>query len=78
MVFEPAEDGMAWLHAFVPAVEALAIYNRMTAQAKVLAAEPAETRDSINSARTCSATSSSTASPTAFHRARAAFEPPLW
>ncbi|GAA1994221.1 DUF222 domain-containing protein [Microbacterium pumilum] len=44
VVFEPAEDGMAWLHAFIPAVEARAIHNRMNAQAKVLAAQPEETR----------------------------------
>ena len=44
VVLEPADDGMAWLHAYLPAVEAHAIFSRVTAQAKVLAAQPGETR----------------------------------
>jgi hypothetical protein len=44
IVLEPVEDGMAWLHAFVPAVEAHAIHGRLTAQAKALAGHPEETR----------------------------------
>jgi hypothetical protein len=28
--FEPARDGMAWLHHYLPAADALAIYNRAT------------------------------------------------
>ncbi|MDE0545379.1 HNH endonuclease signature motif containing protein [Microbacterium sp. C7(2022)] len=37
---ELVEDGMAWLHAFLPAVEALAIDNKITRRAKaILAAE---------------------------------------
>jgi hypothetical protein len=44
IVLEPAEDGMAWLHQYGPAVEAHAIHGRLTAQAKVLAADPEETR----------------------------------
>jgi hypothetical protein len=41
---EKAEDGMAWLHAYVPDVEAQAILARATAMAKVLAARDGETR----------------------------------
>lgn len=41
---EPAEDGMAWLTAYMPAVEAHAIFSRVTAMAKILAAEDEETR----------------------------------
>ncbi|MCW3493119.1 HNH endonuclease signature motif containing protein [Microbacterium sp. SSM24] len=33
---EPAGDGMAWLHAFLPAVEAHAIHSRLTAMAKTI------------------------------------------
>ncbi|WP_344097314.1 HNH endonuclease signature motif containing protein [Microbacterium deminutum] len=44
VVLEPSEDGMAWLHELLPAVEAHAIYGRLTATAKVLAARPDETR----------------------------------
>ncbi len=35
---------MAWLHQYGPAVEAQAIFDRLTGQAKVLAAHPDETR----------------------------------
>jgi hypothetical protein len=34
---ESADDGMAWLHALIPAVEAQAIHGRITAIAKALA-----------------------------------------
>ncbi len=44
VVLEPAEDNMAWLHQYLPAVEAQAILGRLTGQAKVLAAQPDETR----------------------------------
>ncbi len=30
LALEPARDGMAWLHAYLPAVDAQAIYHRMT------------------------------------------------
>lgn len=36
VVVETAEDGMAWLHAFIPAVEAHAIHRRLTAIAATL------------------------------------------
>ena len=36
VIVEPADDGMAWLHAFLPAVEARAIQSRLTAIAKTL------------------------------------------
>jgi hypothetical protein len=45
---EPADDGMAWLHAYLPAVEAHAIHGRLTAIAKTVrahhnrGADPAE------------------------------------
>ncbi|GAA1964780.1 HNH endonuclease signature motif containing protein [Microbacterium deminutum] len=44
VVLEPAADGMAWLHALIPAVEAHAIHGRLTGQAKVLALRDGETR----------------------------------
>ena len=44
VVLETVEDGMAWLHQYLPAVEAHAGYSRLTAQAKILAARPGETR----------------------------------
>lgn len=44
VVVEPADDGMAWLHAFVPAVEARAIHGRLTAVAKQLATADDERR----------------------------------
>ena len=44
VVVEPAADGMAWLMALVPAVEAHAIYGRATAIAKVLVKQPDEAR----------------------------------
>jgi len=44
IVLERAEDGMAWLHEYLPAVEAHAIYDRTTRQGKALAGHPDETR----------------------------------
>lgn len=44
VVVEPGTDGMAWLHAYLPAVEAQAIHGRVTAMAKVIVGQPAETR----------------------------------
>ena len=44
VVLETVADGMAWLHQYLPAVEAHAAFGRLTAQAKVLAAHPDETR----------------------------------
>lgn len=41
---EAADDGMAWLHAFVPAVEARAALDRATAMAKALKDVDGETR----------------------------------
>jgi len=41
---ENVDDGMAWLHTLAPAVEVHAIHGRLTANAKVLAAHPDETR----------------------------------
>lgn len=40
VVVEPADDGMAWLHAFLPAVEAHAVHNRLTAMARAMTARP--------------------------------------
>ncbi len=44
VIVTPADDGMAWLMAFVPAVEAHAIHGRLTAMAKVLAAQEEDSR----------------------------------
>jgi len=44
VVVEPGEDGMAWLSALIPAVEASAIHGRLTATAKVLADRDNEAR----------------------------------
>ncbi|MFE7843915.1 DUF222 domain-containing protein [Microbacterium sp. NPDC057407] len=44
VVVEHVDDGMAWLHALVPAVEAHAIHARVTAIAKTIAASPHENR----------------------------------
>ena len=44
VVVEPAEDGMAWLSAYMPAVEAHAIQGRLTAIAKVMTADASESR----------------------------------
>jgi hypothetical protein len=44
VVLETVEDAMAWLHVFIPAVEAHAIHGRLTATAKVLASQPDEAR----------------------------------
>ena len=41
---EPAADGMAWTHQFMPAVEAHASYQRATAMAKEILAQDGETR----------------------------------
>ncbi|MHC3000382.1 HNH endonuclease [Microbacterium sp. HJ5] len=43
VVVEPADDGMAWLHAFLPAVEARAIQGRLTAMGNALST-PGEAR----------------------------------
>ncbi|WP_374314809.1 DUF222 domain-containing protein, partial [Microbacterium sp.] len=45
VVIEPAADGMAWLHAFLPAVEAHAIHSRLTAIAKTLTGRRATTTE---------------------------------
>jgi hypothetical protein len=44
VVVEAGEDGMAWVHAHLPAVEAHAIHDRVTRMSKVLAAVEGETR----------------------------------
>src|SRR3546814_3796761 len=44
VVVEAADDGMAWLHAFVPAVEASASLDRATGMEKVLTDVDGETR----------------------------------
>ncbi|MDY0910691.1 HNH endonuclease signature motif containing protein [Microbacterium sp. CFBP9034] len=44
VIVESADDGMAWIHAHLPAVEARAIHGRVTALAKVLSAQEDETR----------------------------------
>lgn len=44
VVVEPAHDGMSWLHALLPSVEAQAVHARLTATAKVLRARDGETR----------------------------------
>jgi len=44
VVLEAADDGMAWLHAHLPAVEAHAAWARLTAMGTALAARPGETR----------------------------------
>ncbi len=44
MIVIPADDGMAWISALLPAVEAHAIHGRVTAIAKVLSAREGETR----------------------------------
>lgn len=41
---EQVDDGMAWLHLYIPAVEAHAIHGRSTAIAKVIVAQDGETR----------------------------------
>lgn len=43
-VIEQVDDGMAWLHLLIPAVEARAIDGRATAIAKVIVAQDGETR----------------------------------
>ncbi|SIT82907.1 HNH endonuclease signature motif containing protein [Microbacterium sp. RU33B] len=55
VVVEHVEDGMAWLHALIPSVEAHAILGRATAIAKVLAAEECEerTRDQLRADALC-------------------------
>ncbi|WP_240191235.1 HNH endonuclease signature motif containing protein [Microbacterium hominis] len=42
---EPADDGMAWLTAYLPAVEAHAIHARLTAIAKTVVAGDPDARD---------------------------------
>lgn len=44
VVVEPAADGLAWLHALIPAVEAHAIHNRLTAIGAEMKADPDEQR----------------------------------
>ena len=44
VVVEAADDGMAWLSAYLPAVEARAIHSRVTAMAKAIAAGGDESR----------------------------------
>lgn len=44
VIVEHVDDGMAWLHALIPAVEAHAIHSRVTAMAKVITAHPDEQR----------------------------------
>lgn len=44
VIVEPAPDGMAWIHAFLPAVEAFALHSRITAIAQTLTAHPDEER----------------------------------
>lgn len=38
IIVEPAGDGMSWLHAYLPSVEAQAIHGRVTAMARVITA----------------------------------------
>lgn len=42
VVIEPTDDGMAWLYAYLPAIEAHAIHGRITAMAAVIAANDTE------------------------------------
>ncbi len=44
VVVESADDAMSWVHLFVPSVEAHAAHARGTAIAKILRAQPGETR----------------------------------
>lgn len=44
VIVEHADDAMAWLSLFAPAVELQAIQGRLTAMAKVIAADEGETR----------------------------------
>lgn len=44
VVVEAAHDGMAWIHALIPAVEARAIHARLTAMAKAIGAHPDDAR----------------------------------
>jgi len=44
VIVEPAEDGMAWLSAFLPSVEAHAIHGRLTAIAGVIRGREDESR----------------------------------
>lgn len=44
VVVENAEDGMAWLHTYGPAVEVHAIHGRLTAMGKAITQQPGETR----------------------------------
>ncbi|KRB39176.1 hypothetical protein ASD93_02120 [Microbacterium sp. Root180] len=45
VLIEPATDGMAWLHALLPAVEAHAIHGRLTAMGKAITGRNAGVRD---------------------------------
>lgn len=44
VVVEQDHDGMEWVHWYAPAVEARAVFERVTAIANVLGAQPGETR----------------------------------
>lgn len=50
VVLDPPVDGMSWLHALLPAVEAQAAFTRMTGMAKVLVAAESDDR-SVDQAR---------------------------
>jgi hypothetical protein len=43
-VIEPDDDGMSWLHAYLPSVEARAVHARATGMAKAIMAHEGETR----------------------------------
>lgn len=51
VIVEPVADAMAWVHAFLPAVEAFALHSRLTAIAKALTAHPEDDR-TLDQART--------------------------
>ncbi|MGN8552913.1 UNVERIFIED_CONTAM: HNH endonuclease [Microbacterium sp. SLM126] len=52
VLVEPASDGMAWLHALLPAVEAHAIHSRISAIAKALTGRAPDTERGPGSADT--------------------------
>ncbi|TQJ31711.1 HNH endonuclease signature motif containing protein [Microbacterium sp. SLBN-146] len=54
VVLETADDGMAWLHAYAPAVELYAAYDRLTRVAKVIAdSEDVRTLDQVRADAMC-------------------------
>lgn len=54
VVLESAEDGMAWLHAYGPAVELYAAYDRLTRVAKVIAdSDDVRTLDQVRADALC-------------------------